>query len=322
MIRAGIIGGAGYTGGELIRLLLRHPECNISYIYSRSQAGRKIEEIHTDLLGDTELKFSNSLSWEIDLLYLCLEHGKSAQFITDHEIPDSIKIIDLSRDFRLSSRETRQFCYGLPELNREDIRTADNIANPGCFAAALQLGIMPLARNKLLNGDLHISGITGATGAGRNPSDTTHFSWRSSNISLYKAFEHQHLKEVNKSIFQLHEQWKGSIRFLPFRGSFSRGILAALYTKSDASLEKIKKLYLDYYRPHPFVFLSDKNPDVKMAVNTNKCLLHLEKHEDTLLIVSVIDNLIKGASGQAVQNMNLMFGLNEKAGLELKASVF
>ncbi len=322
MIRAGIIGGAGYTGGELIRLLLRHPECEISWIYSRSQAGRPIEAIHTDLIGEIESRFTSTLSWDLDVIFLCMGHGESSRFLEDQEIPEKVRIIDLSQDFRINNPADRIFCYGLPELYREKIKTAQNIANPGCFATAIQLALLPLVQQQLLTEDVHISGITGSTGAGQNPSPAAHFSWRSSNISLYKAFEHQHLNEINKTVKDVQKNWSGSLNFLPFRGNFTRGILTASYLKTDIQLDEIKKLYSDYYSPHPFVFLTDQNPDLKQAVNTNKCILYLEKHGDKLLIVNIIDNLLKGASGQAVQNMNLMFGLNEKSGLELKAAAF
>jgi len=322
MIKAGIIGGAGYTGGELIRLLLRHPHCEISCIYSRSQAGRPVNAVHTDLIGETELKFTGTFSLDVDVLFLCMGHGESSRFFEGQTIPDGIKIIDLSQDFRISNPEKRTFCYGLPELYRDRIKSADNIANPGCFATAIQLALIPLAKNQILPEDVHISGITGSTGAGQKPSQTAHFSWRSSNISLYKAFEHQHLSEINKTIKTIQENWTGYLNFLPFRGNFTRGILASSYMKIDAQLQDIKTLFSEYYSPHPFVFISDRNPDLKQAVNTNKCIIYVEKHDDKLLIVSIIDNLLKGASGQAVQNMNLMFSLNETEGLGLKAAAF
>ncbi len=323
MIKAGIIGGAGYTGGELIRILLNHPQCEITFIQSRSQAGKKISEIHRDLIGECDLTFQLELDSPVDVLFLCLGHGESKPFLKANVLPQKTKIIDLSQDFRLDSPPDRKFVYGLPEANKPEIIKAENIANPGCFATAIQLALLPLAVHNYLKNEIHVSGITGSTGAGQKPSATTHFSWRSSNISLYKAFEHQHLAEINKTLNTLQTDVKtGSVYFLPFRGSFTRGILASAYTKIKLSIEQAEKIYSNYYYKHPFVFISKENPDLKQVVNTNKVLLFLEKHDDVLNIVSVIDNLIKGASGQAVQNMNLMFGLDETCGLQLKPVAF
>jgi len=320
-IRAGILGGAGYTGGELVRLLLQHPETNIAFVHSRSHAGQQISSVHTDLLGDTTLCFVGEADWEIDVLFLCMGHGKSAEYLNGTSVPDGIHIIDLSRDFRLSD-DTHDFVYGLPEYNRDRIRNAHHIANPGCFATAIQLGLLPLADAHLLAGDIQVSAITGSTGAGQSPSPTTHFSWRSNNISVYKPFRHQHLPEIIQGLQTAQPQWNSHIKFIPFRGDFSRGILAAIQLDLKNTLDEILEIYQAYYSEHPFVFVSEKNPDIKMVVNTNKGIIGLEKDEDTLLIVSVIDNLIKGASGQAIQNMNLMFGLEETTGLQLKASAF
>ncbi|KAA3615127.1 MAG: N-acetyl-gamma-glutamyl-phosphate reductase [Calditrichaeota bacterium] len=323
MIKAGIIGGAGYTGGELIRILLNHPHCEIKFVQSRSQKGKKITEIHTDLLGETNLKFYDKIDESIDIMFLCLGHGESKIFMKETNIAKNIKVIDLSQDFRLGNMADRKFVYGLPEANYENIKSAQNIANPGCFATAIQLALLPMAANNHLQNDIHVSGITGSTGAGQKPSITTHFSWRSSNISLYKAFEHQHLAEINKTIEQLQRgKMDQQIYFLPFRGNFTRGILASVYTKTNLTNEEAFEMYSQFYEKHPFVFITDVNPDIKQVLNTNKAILFLQKHDDVLNIVSVIDNLVKGASGQAVQNMNLMFGLDETSGLRLKPVAF
>jgi len=322
MIRVGIIGGAGYTGGELIRLLLYHPQVELVFVQSRSQAGKNLSDVHEDLLGETDLKFNIDFSMDIDVLFLCTGHGDAETFISKNRIHESVKIIDLSQDFRLSSPPGRTFIYGLPELNRAQIMNASNIANPGCFATAIQLAHLPLSTEKLLNNEIHISAVTGSTGAGQRPNATSHFSWRHGNISVYKAFTHQHLNEIRMTINQLQDKGAPDIRMLPFRGGFTRGILAAVYTQSDLSVGQADELYRNYYADHPFVSISNKNPDVKQVVNTNKAILYLEKYEDELLIVSVIDNLLKGASGQAVQNMNLMCDIDETCGLQLKATAF
>jgi N-acetyl-gamma-glutamyl-phosphate reductase len=318
-IKIGIAGGAGYTGGELIRILLNHPAAEIVFVHSKSNAGNLLSDVHTDLLGEIEMKFSPALSKDIDVLFLCMGHGESVKFLAENKTDSKIKIIDLSQDFRIASKD---FVYGLPELNREKIRSAKNIANPGCFATAIQLALLPLADKKLLNDEVHISAVTGSTGAGQSLSATNHFTWRNNNISIYKAFEHQHLAEIMQSVKRLQTDFSSDINFIPYRGNFTRGILAAVYVNSKLSLEEAKKLYKEYYRSHPFVTVSEKNPDVKQVVNNNKCILYLEKHKDKLFVQSVIDNLTKGASGQAVQNMNLMFGLEETSGLRLKPSAF
>jgi len=322
MIKAGIIGGAGYTGGELIRILLGHPQCDIRFVHSRSQAGGLVSALHLDLIGETDLQFIDQVQTDVDVLFLCMGHGESSRFLAQNKIPDSIKIIDSSQDFRLESAENRPFVYGLPEAFRDQIIQADNIANPGCFATAIQLSLLPLSAKQLLNEDVQVSGITGSTGAGQSPSTTTHLSWRSSNVSLYKAFNHQHLAEINQTLKILQPGWNSSHNFVPIRGNFTRGILIAAYTKTELDFDQAKQLYQEFYSEHPFVFLSADNPDVKQVLNTNKCVLHLEKHGDILLAISVIDNLVKGASGQAIQNMNLMFGLDEHSGLRLKPTAF
>jgi N-acetyl-gamma-glutamyl-phosphate reductase len=324
-IKVGIAGAAGYTGGELIRLLINHPGTEIVFAQSSSNADRFVHEVHTDLLGDTTLKFSSKISEKLDVLFLCYGHGDSFKFMVENKINKKIKVIDLSQDFRYTNPPSifpRQFVYGLPELNREKIRKADNIANPGCFATCIQLGILPLAANILLRDEVHVSATTGSTGAGQSLSATSHFSWRNDNQSVYKAFQHQHLKEIDRSIKQLHSSFDKAVNFIPYRGGFTRGILASIYINSDLSLENAVKLYQEYYKNHPFVHISKSNIDLKQVVNTNKCLLYLEKHGNKLMIVSIIDNLLKGSSGQAVQNMNLMFGLDETTGLKLKASTF
>jgi N-acetyl-gamma-glutamyl-phosphate reductase len=323
MIKAGIIGGAGYTGGELTRILLQHPECEISFIQSRSQQKRFVSEIHRDLIGETELRFTKDYNENVDVLFLCLGQGESKKFLEENKIPQKIKIIDLSQDFRMSDDSAdRLFIYGLPEINRLQIMNAQNISNPGCFATAIILSLLPLAENNLLNDEIHVSGITGSTGAGQSLVPTTHFSWRSSNISLYKAFCHQHLGEIQKTLRVNQNRTVPPIRFLPYRGNFTRGILVSAYTKIDSNESEIIQLFADYYQTHPFVSISENNPDIKQVVNTNKSIIYLMKHDDILLVVNVIDNLIKGASGQAVQNMNLMFGLEETSGLQLKPIAF
>ncbi|TAL58479.1 MAG: N-acetyl-gamma-glutamyl-phosphate reductase [Bacteroidetes bacterium] len=330
--QVGIAGAAGYTGGELIRILLNHPNAEIAFAHSKSNGGNPVSDVHSDLLGDTDLKFSSVLSNKIDVLFLCMGQSESVKFLSENKISTKIKIIDLSQDFRLnpmsqvsslkSKAAERTFVYGLPELNRDEIKKADNIANPGCFATAIQLALLPLADKKLLNDEVHVSAVTGSTGAGQALSATGHFTWRNNNISIYKAFQHQHLGEITQSLKQLQPKFSSAINFVPYRGNFTRGILAAVYVNSNLSLEEAKNIFKSYYKSHPFVTVSDKNPDVKQAVNTNKCILYLEKHDDNLFIQSVIDNLTKGASGQAVQNMNLMFGLDETTGLKLKPSAF
>lgn len=320
-VRVGIVGSAGYTGGELIRILVFHPDAEIVFALSNSNAGNAVSKVHSDLLGVTDLKFSDKLRHDIDVLFLCVGHGDAAVFLAQNPIPAPIKVIDLSHDFRLK-RDGNHFVYGLPELQKEAVKKADHLANPGCFATCLQLGLLPLAAKSLLNEEIHTSGITGSTGAGQSLSPTSHFSWRNNNISIYKAFTHQHLKEIKQSLKQLQPSFDKDINFIPYRGNFTRGIMISSYLKCDISLDEAKKLYSDFYASHPFVHISDENPDVKQVVNTNNCIIYLEKHENKLHIISIIDNLLKGASGQAVQNMNLMFGLDEMAGLRLKSGGF
>lgn len=320
-IKAGIIGAAGYTGGELIRILLHHPNIKIDFCYSRSQHGKLVSDIHTDLYGDTDLIFTKEINSNIDVLFLCLPHGETKPFLENNSFSPTTKIIDLSNDFRLK-KDANQFIYGLPELNKNRIQEAKHIANPGCFATAIQLALLPLAKNNVLNSDIHISAITGSTGAGISLTETSHFTWRNNNASAYKTFTHQHLDEIGESITQLQNTFNHSIHFIPYRGNFSRGIIATVYTDFSGSLEAAKSIYQNYYKEEKFVFIADKNIDVKQVVNTNKCLLYLEKHDNKLMIISVIDNLIKGASGQAIQNMNLMFGFEEKEGLKLKSVAY
>jgi N-acetyl-gamma-glutamyl-phosphate reductase len=322
MIRTGIIGGAGYTAGELIRLLINHPDVEIVFIHSNSNAGNKITDVHTGLFGETNLLFTDEIALDdIDLLYFCTAHGDTRKFLDSRSIPDTLRIIDLSMDYRIAD-EANQFIYGLPELNREEIHSAQHIANPGCFATCIQLALLPLAAHAMLNHAIHVHAITGSTGAGVKLAETSHFSWRNDNVSVYKPFTHQHLNEIKQSLTQLQPDMYGEIMFIPVRGNFSRGIFATLYTECYENQEDIVQLYQAYYKNHPFTFVMDKRPDLKQAVNTNKCLLHLQKYGNTLLITSVIDNLLKGAAGQAVHNMNLMFNLNETTGLHLKPSAF
>ena len=325
MIEAGIIGGAGYTAGELIRILLNHKEVNINFIYSTSNTGNKVSSIHQDLVGETELVFTNKINPEIEVLFLCLGHGNSKAFLEEYSFFSKTKIIDLSNDFRLKEDvyfEGREFIYGLPELQKEKIKKAKSIANPGCFATALQLAILPLAAHDLLKNDVHVNAVTGATGAGTSLSKTTHFTWRDNNFSYYKPFTHQHLGEIHQSVKQLQQSFASDINFMPNRGNFSRGIFATMYTEFAGSLESAVTLYEEFYKDSVFTFISDQELHLKQVVNTNKCLIHLHKHHNKLLITSCIDNLLKGASGQAVQNMNLMFGFEETEGLKLKATYF
>tara|TARA_B100000787_G_scaffold170295_1_gene165877 strand:- start:9856 stop:10833 length:978 start_codon:yes stop_codon:yes gene_type:complete len=325
MLEIGIIGGAGYTAGELIRLLLNHPKSNINFVYSTSNAGNKLHKIHEDLIGSTEISFTSEINAEVDVLFLCLGHGNSTAFLEKNSFSKNTRIIDLSNDFRLLADKNfdgKEFVYGLPELQREKIKKAKYIANPGCFATALQLAILPLAANGLLHDDVHINAVTGATGAGTSLSETTHFTWRDNNFTHYKAFNHQHLGEINQTVHQLQADFNSEINFMPNRGNFSRGIFATTYTKFKGSIEDAKEMYQEYYKNAVYTFVSENDIHMKQVVNTNKCLLHLVKHGDKLLITSTIDNLLKGASGQAVQNMNLMYGFEETLGLNLKANYF
>lgn len=322
MIRIGIIGGAGYTAGELCRLLLNHPEAEIVFINSESNAGNLITDVHEGLYGETDMCFTDELPFEdVDVVYFCFGHGKSTQFLTDHYIPADVRIIDLAQDFRLAA-EGNDYVYGLPELNRTAILGAQHVANPGCFATCIQLGLLPLADAGLLQGDVSVNAITGSTGAGVKPSSTTHFSWRSGNMSIYKAFQHQHVPEIVQSLQQLQPSFEGAIDFIPYRGDFPRGIFATEVITCDVPEEEIADLYRDFYSDAPFTHYVDRAVDLKQVVNTNKCLIHAERHGNKLLVTSVIDNLLKGASGQAVQNMNLMFELEEDAGLRLKPLAF
>jgi N-acetyl-gamma-glutamyl-phosphate reductase len=323
-IKAGIIGGAGYTGGELIRLLIHHPDISVSFIHSRSNAGKPVHSVHQDLLGDTELKFSGELNDNINVLFLCLGHGESKQFLTENKIPDKIKIIDLANDFRLSQSSkfaVRNFVYGLPELNREKIKKAKNVANPGCFATTIQLGLLPLAKAGLLK-DIYTTGITGSTGAGQSLTATSHFSWRENNIQAYKTLTHQHLGEIGESLKQLQPKGEVTVNFVPWRGDFTRGIFISSQIHTDRTIEELSKMYEKFYTGHPFTHVTKEPVFLKQVVNTNKCIIQLEKVGSILVVHSVADNLLKGASGQAVQNMNLMLGLNETSGLNLKAIGF
>ena len=325
MLQVGIIGGAGYTAGELIRLLINHPKTNLDFVYSTSNAGNKISSIHQDLVGSIEMNFTDSINSDVDVLFLCLGHGNSTAFLENNTFSSKTKIIDLSNDFRLIKDEVfdgKTFVYGLPELQKDKIQSANYIANPGCFATALQLAILPLADEGLLNDDVHINATTGATGAGTSLSKTTHFTWRDNNFSYYKPFTHQHLGEIHQTVNQLQEDFNSEINFMPNRGNFSRGIFATIYTKFEGSLEDAKSIFKEFYKDASFTFVSDDDLHLKQVVNTNKCLIHLHKHDNKLLITSIIDNLLKGASGQAIQNMNLMYDFEETEGLNLKANYF
>ena len=322
-IRTGIIGGAGYTGGELIRLLLLHPHVDISYVHSKSNAGNKLYQVHEDLIGSTDLVFTDKLHQDIDVLFLCLGHGESSTFLQENSIDEKIRIIDLANDFRLAAHANmgnRTFVYGLPELNFKAIQTANNIANPGCFATAIQLGLLPLASKGILK-DVYTTGITGSTGAGQSLSATSHFSWRANNIQAYKTLTHQHLGEIHQSLHQLNAK-HASVHFVPWRGDFTRGIFISSTIDSSLSLEELNQLYKEFYKEHPFTIVSDKQISLKQVVNSNKAIIFVEKHDQKLVIHSAIDNLLKGACGQAVQNMNIMFGLDQSTGLTLKSSAF
>ncbi len=320
MIKAGIIGGAGYTAGELIRILLHHPEVEIDFVYSTSQPGKPVSGIHQDLLGDTALKFSGEINKQVDVVFLCLGHGNSVKFLEKNTFSENTKIVDLSTDYRMAGNHN--FVYGLPEFKKEEIKKADFIANPGCFATAISLAILPLAKACLLQEEVHVNAVTGATGAGTSLSATTHFTWRDNNFSSYKAFEHQHLNEIGQSVKGLQNEKLPVINFIPNRGDFSRGIHCTAYTNFSGDLEKAQELFRATYKDAAFTFISDDAIHLKQVVNTNKALLRLQKFGDKLLVTSIIDNLLKGASGQAVQNMNLMFGFEETAGLNLKANYF
>jgi N-acetyl-gamma-glutamyl-phosphate reductase len=325
MINVGIIGGSGYTAGELIRILMFHPNTKLDFVYSTTNAGKPLSVAHHDLLGDIEMNFTDTVNPNVNVVFLCLGHGKSISFLEKNQLASHTKVIDLGNDFRLTEDKEfngKSFVYGLPELNKTSIEKAQYIANPGCFATAIQLALLPLAANELLNKDVHINATTGSTGAGISPSETTHFSWRSNNMSHYKAFEHQHLGEINQSVIQLQSNYTNELIFVPNRGDFARGIFATLYTTVEDSLEDLVDKYKAFYKEQPFVTVTTTNINMKQVVQTNKCIISLMKKGNRLLITSVIDNLVKGASGQAVQNMNLMFGLDETTGLHLKPSGF
>jgi N-acetyl-gamma-glutamyl-phosphate reductase len=322
IIKAGIIGAAGYTGGEAIRLLLRHPFVQLFFVQSRSQAGNRVDSIHRDLTGDTDLSFVEKPQEQVDVLFFCLGHGESSKFLFENYFPAQTRVIDLGNDFRLGDDSgSRKFVYGLPEFQRDNIRKAENIANPGCFATAIQLGVLPLAVAQVLP-EFYTTGITGSTGAGQKPQVTTHFTWRDNNISAYKTLTHQHVGEILRTLKSLQTGFDKGINFVPWRGDFTRGIFTTTVLSIDWSLEALISLYREYYESHPFTIVADSMIDLKQVVNTNKCLIHLEKVGDKFAVHTVLDNLIKGASGQAIQNMNLMFGLEETEGLKLKGSVF
>jgi N-acetyl-gamma-glutamyl-phosphate reductase len=320
MIKVGIIGGAGYTAGELIRLLINHPAVEMAFVHSTSNAGNLLSDVHGGLVGDTDLRFSESYDLSaVDVLFLCSAHGQSRKFWEENPLPATLKVVDLAQDFR---DESCGYVYGLPEINRSRVAATSRLANPGCFATAIQLALLPLAANNLLKSEVHITAITGSTGAGVKPGATTHFSWRNDNISVYKAFEHQHLIEITRTLKTLQPSFDSAVNFVPMRGDFARGIFASVYTESDLSAEQAVELYKSYYADAAFTFVAERDIDLKQVVNTNKALVRVAKYGTKLHIVSVIDNLLKGASGQAVQNMNLMFGLDEKLGLNLKPSAF
>lgn len=325
-IKAGIAGGAGYTGGELIRLLINHPHAEIGFVHSKSNSGNAVSKVHQDLAGETDLLFTGELSQDIDVLFLCVGHGEARKFLEENTIDPAVRVIDLSQDFRIKDTAGfggREFVYGLPELNRDAIRQAKNIANPGCFATCIQLGLLPLARAGLL-GPVYTTGITGSTGAGQGLNASSHFSWRANNIQAYKTLSHQHVKEIMQSLAQLQPGYTSSeqLNFVPWRGDFTRGIFSSSLVNCDLDYDKLQALYKDFYASHPFVFVSDEPIFLKQVVNTNKCFIQLEKVGSKLVVHSITDNLLKGASGQAVQNMNLMMGFGEKEGLRLKANAF
>lgn len=323
-IKVGIIGGAGYTGGELIRLLVNHPLVYLIFVHSKSNAGKPLHAVHQDLVNETNMKFSEVTNDDVDVLFLCTGHGESKTFLEKNEIRDHVKIISLSQDFRLKATSVvkgKTFIYGLPEINREKIKSAEYVANPGCFATAIELGLLPLAKVNEVK-DVYTTGITGSTGAGQTLSTTSHFSWRQNNIQAYKSLTHQHLDEIKEALNSLSGTTSAAIHFIPWRGDFARGIFITSQLKSSGSLEDIYKLYHEFYNDHPFVKVSEDPIFLKQSVNTNNCFIHLEKEEDNLVIHSTLDNLLKGASGQALQNMNLMFGLEETMGLKLKANYF
>ena len=323
-IKVGIIGGAGYTGGELIRLLVNHSLVDLIFVHSKSNAGKPLHAVHQDLMHEVNMNFSESTNDDVDILFLCTGHGESKIFLEENDVPKHVKIISLSQDFRLKANaviKDKTFIYGLPEINRDKIKAASFIANPGCFATSIELGLLPLAKVNEVK-DVYTTGITGSTGAGQTLSATSHFSWRQNNVQAYKSLTHQHLDEINESLNFLSGSSTASIHFIPWRGDFARGIFVTSQMKSEKSLEEIYKLYHEFYKDHPFVKVSKEPIFLKQAVNTNNCFIQLEKEEDNLVIHSKIDNLLKGASGQALQNINFMFGLEETMGLKLKANYF
>ena len=321
MVRVGILGAAGYTGGELIRLLINHPQAEIVFANSESNAGNLICDVHEGLMGETDMRFTAEMPFgEVDVVFFCFGHGKSRAFLQEHTIPSHVRIIDLAQDFRIAGEH--DYVYGLPETHRQEISTCMHLANPGCFATCIQLGLLPALKARIISGDIHTNGITGSTGAGQKPGATTHFSWRNDNISIYKTFTHQHLHEINQTIHELQPQYDGQMFFIPQRGCFTRGIFVTSYARCNTPIEEVKAIYEDYYRDAAFTHVVSTSPDMKQVVNTNKALVYVERYADQLLMVSCIDNLLKGAVGQAVENMNLMFGLPEDTGLRLKASAF
>ena len=322
MIKIGILGAAGYTGGELIRLLLNHPEAEIVFANSESNAGNLVADVHEGLYGDTDLRFTNEMPFDqVDVVFFCFGHGKSEQFLREHTIPSNVKIIDLAQDFRLAAPDN-DYVYGLPEINRERIAAAQHVANPGCFATCIQLGLLPAAKLGIVKGDIAVNAITGSTGAGQKPGATTHFSWRNNNMSIYTAFRHQPVPEICQSLKQVQGELDAEIDFIPYRGDFARGIFATEVVKTDMPIEQIVEAYKDFYKDAAFTHYVDNAIDMKQVVNTNKALIHCDKFGNKLLITSTIDNLLKGAVGQAVQNMNIMFGVDETMGLRLKGSAF
>lgn len=321
-MKIGILGAAGYTAGELLRLLVAHPQAEIVFAHSESNAGNRVADVHEGLEGDTELRFTDQMPFaDVDVLFFCFGHGKSRQFLADHTVPDGVRIIDLAQDFRIAA-PAHDYVYGLPEIHREAIRHARHIANPGCFATCIQLALLPAAKLGLLQSDVMVNAITGSTGAGQKPQATTHFSWRNSNMSIYKPFQHQHIAEIRQSLAEVQGKLDAAVNFIPYRGDFARGIFATSVVRTDMPFDQIEEAYRQFYAAEPFTHYTDKPIDMKQVVNTNKALVHAEKHGDLLLITSTIDNLLKGAVGQAVQNLNLMFGLDETTGLRLKASAF
>ena len=327
MIKIGILGAAGYTGGELIRVLLNHPEAEIVFANSESNAGNLVSDVHEGLLGETEQRFTAEMPFDkVDVVFFCFGHGKSEQFLKEHSIPENVKIIDLAQDFRVKNEELKMknydFVYGLPEINKESIQKAQHVANPGCFATCIQIALLPAAQLNLLKEDVAVNAITGSTGAGQKPTATTHFSWRSNNLSIYKPFQHQHIAEIRQSLKQVQGYLDADIDFIPYRGDFARGIFCTAVIRTKAPIEDIIEAYKEFYQDAAFTHYTDKSIDLKQVVNTNKALVHCEKYGNKLLVTSAIDNLLKGAVGQAVQNMNLMFGIDETAGLKLKASAF